>query len=49
MPGKALPRPVIAVADARRVDGARQAVTGRLGFPTVSGTWTFLLAAYHRG
>ena len=30
MPSKALLRPVIAVADARRVDGARQAVTGRL-------------------
>ncbi|MFE7980036.1 dihydrolipoyl dehydrogenase family protein [Streptomyces shenzhenensis] len=30
IPSKALLRPVIAVADARRVDGARQAVTGRL-------------------
>ncbi|SHM95947.1 dihydrolipoyl dehydrogenase family protein [Actinacidiphila paucisporea] len=30
VPSKALLRPVIAVADARRVDGARQAVTGRL-------------------
>ncbi|MFF2808165.1 dihydrolipoyl dehydrogenase family protein [Streptomyces sp. NPDC058000] len=29
VPSKALLRPVIAVADARRVDGARQAVTGR--------------------
>ncbi|MFD8820467.1 FAD-dependent oxidoreductase, partial [Streptomyces sp. NPDC059627] len=30
VPSKALLRPVLAVADARRVDGARQAVTGRL-------------------
>jgi pyruvate/2-oxoglutarate dehydrogenase complex dihydrolipoamide dehydrogenase (E3) component len=30
VPSKALLRPVIAVADARRVDGARQAVTGSL-------------------
>ncbi|MFB7494382.1 dihydrolipoyl dehydrogenase family protein [Streptomyces sp. NPDC056161] len=30
VPSKALLRPVIAVADVRRVDGARQAVTGRL-------------------
>ncbi|WP_189939267.1 dihydrolipoyl dehydrogenase family protein [Streptomyces sulfonofaciens] len=30
VPSKALLRPVIAVADARRVDGARQAVTGLL-------------------
>ncbi|MFI6360813.1 FAD-dependent oxidoreductase, partial [Streptomyces sp. NPDC050743] len=30
VPSKALLRPVIAVADAQRVDGARQAVTGRL-------------------
>lgn len=30
VPSKALLRPVIAVGDARRVDGARQAVTGRL-------------------
>ncbi|WP_405575109.1 NAD(P)/FAD-dependent oxidoreductase [Streptomyces sp. NBC_01167] len=30
VPSKALLRPVIAVADARRVDGARQAVTGAL-------------------
>ncbi|MEU6014188.1 NAD(P)/FAD-dependent oxidoreductase [Streptomyces sp. NPDC047515] len=30
VPSKALLRPVIAVADARRVDGARQAVTGQL-------------------
>ncbi|MEV6699250.1 NAD(P)/FAD-dependent oxidoreductase [Streptomyces sp. NPDC051453] len=30
VPSKALLRPVIAVADARRVDGARQAVAGRL-------------------
>ena len=30
VPSKALLRPVIAVADARRVDGARQAVTGRI-------------------
>ncbi|MBW8698718.1 Dihydrolipoyl dehydrogenase [Streptomyces sp. MBT84] len=30
VPSKALLRPVIAVADARRVDGARQAVTGDL-------------------
>ncbi|AOR29996.1 pyridine nucleotide-disulfide oxidoreductase [Streptomyces fodineus] len=30
VPSKALLRPVIAVADANRVDGARQAVTGRL-------------------
>ncbi|MFD7284719.1 dihydrolipoyl dehydrogenase family protein [Streptomyces sp. NPDC059863] len=30
VPSKALLRPVIAVADARRVDGARQAVTGGL-------------------
>ncbi|MFJ6636209.1 dihydrolipoyl dehydrogenase family protein [Streptomyces sp. NPDC091376] len=30
VPSKALLRPVIAVADARRVDGAREAVTGRL-------------------
>ncbi|WP_406423412.1 NAD(P)/FAD-dependent oxidoreductase [Streptomyces sp. NBC_00873] len=30
VPSKALLRPVIAVSDARRVDGARQAVTGRL-------------------
>ncbi|WP_377273305.1 dihydrolipoyl dehydrogenase family protein [Peterkaempfera sp. SMS 1(5)a] len=30
VPSKALLRPVIAVADARRVDGARQAVSGRL-------------------
>ncbi|CAM5508688.1 FAD/NAD(P)-binding domain-containing protein OS=Kitasatospora aureofaciens OX=1894 GN=GCM10010502_05240 PE=3 SV=1 [Kitasatospora aureofaciens] len=29
-PSKALLRPVIALADARRVDGARQAVTGPL-------------------
>ncbi|MGW1198687.1 dihydrolipoyl dehydrogenase family protein [Streptomyces sp. NPDC002536] len=29
VPSKALLRPVVAVADARRVDGARQAVTGR--------------------
>ena len=29
VPSKALLRPVIAVSDARRVDGARQAVTGR--------------------
>ncbi|MFE9611672.1 hypothetical protein [Streptomyces sp. NPDC006012] len=29
-PSKALLRPVIAVADARRVHGARRAVTGRL-------------------
>lgn len=30
VPSKALLRPVIAVSDARRVDGARQAVTGRI-------------------
>ncbi|WP_326609775.1 NAD(P)/FAD-dependent oxidoreductase [Streptomyces scopuliridis] len=30
VPSKALLRPVVAVADTRRVDGARQAVTGRL-------------------
>ncbi|MFB8177026.1 dihydrolipoyl dehydrogenase family protein [Streptomyces sp. NPDC055966] len=30
VPSKALLRPVLVVADARRVDGARQAVTGRL-------------------
>ncbi|MER7688899.1 NAD(P)/FAD-dependent oxidoreductase [Streptomyces sp. NPDC097610] len=30
VPSKALLRPVIAISDARRVDGARQAVTGRL-------------------
>jgi pyruvate/2-oxoglutarate dehydrogenase complex dihydrolipoamide dehydrogenase (E3) component len=30
VPSKALLRPVIAVADARRVDGARQAVTGQI-------------------
>ncbi|MEU0600648.1 NAD(P)/FAD-dependent oxidoreductase [Streptomyces sp. NPDC006393] len=30
VPSKALLRPVIALADVRRVDGARQAVTGRL-------------------
>ncbi|TWD17555.1 dihydrolipoamide dehydrogenase [Streptomyces sp. T12] len=30
VPSKALLRPVIAVADARRVEGARQAVTGRI-------------------
>ena len=30
VPSKAMLRPVIAVADARRVDGARQAVTGRI-------------------
>ena len=30
VPSKALLRPVIAVADTRRVDGARQAVTGHL-------------------
>ncbi|MFE7332211.1 dihydrolipoyl dehydrogenase family protein [Streptomyces sp. NPDC057565] len=30
VPSKALLRPVIAVADSQRVDGARQAVTGRL-------------------
>ena len=30
IPSKALLRPVIAVADARRVDGAREAVTGSL-------------------
>lgn len=30
VPSKALLRPVIAVGDARRVDGAREAVTGRL-------------------
>jgi pyruvate/2-oxoglutarate dehydrogenase complex dihydrolipoamide dehydrogenase (E3) component len=37
IPSKALLRPVIAVADARRVDGARQAVTGRLDAPAVFG------------
>ncbi|MFE7402511.1 FAD-dependent oxidoreductase, partial [Streptomyces sp. NPDC057557] len=30
VPSKALLRPVVAVADTQRVDGARQAVTGRL-------------------
>src|SRR6476469_9021909 len=30
VPSKALLRPVLAVADARRVDGARQAVTGAI-------------------
>ncbi|WP_206319554.1 dihydrolipoyl dehydrogenase family protein [Actinacidiphila epipremni] len=37
VPSKALLRPVIAVADARRVDGAREAVTGRLGTGGVFG------------
>jgi dihydrolipoamide dehydrogenase len=35
IPSKAMLRPVIAVADARRVDGARQAVTGPVSAPTV--------------
>lgn len=35
IPSKALLRPVLAVADARAVDGARQAVTGRLDTPAV--------------
>ncbi|MFJ9680557.1 dihydrolipoyl dehydrogenase family protein [Streptomyces sp. NPDC101194] len=35
VPSKALLRPVIAVADARRVDGARQAVTGRIDIDRV--------------
>ena len=37
VPSKALLRPVIAVADARRVDGAREAVTGPLDRPGVFG------------
>ena len=35
IPSKAMLRPVIAVADGRRVDGARQAVTGPLSAPGV--------------
>ena len=35
IPSKAMLRPVIAVADARRVDGARQAVTGPVNAPGV--------------
>ena len=35
IPSKAMLRPVIAVADARRVDGARQAVTGPVSAPGV--------------
>jgi pyruvate/2-oxoglutarate dehydrogenase complex dihydrolipoamide dehydrogenase (E3) component len=37
MPSKALLRPVIAVSDARRVDGAREAVTGPLNAAGVFG------------
>ncbi|MGW4771771.1 dihydrolipoyl dehydrogenase family protein [Nocardia sp. NPDC004278] len=37
IPSKALLRPVIAVADAHRVDGARQAVSGALDVPAVFG------------
>jgi pyruvate/2-oxoglutarate dehydrogenase complex dihydrolipoamide dehydrogenase (E3) component len=35
IPSKAMLRPVVAVADARRVDGARQAVTGAVDAPAV--------------
>ncbi|MFC4035978.1 dihydrolipoyl dehydrogenase family protein [Streptomyces polygonati] len=37
VPSKALLRPVIAIADARRVDGAREAVTGPIGTDGVFG------------
>ena len=37
MPSKALLRPVIAVSDARRVDGAREAVSGPIGTAGVFG------------
>jgi pyruvate/2-oxoglutarate dehydrogenase complex dihydrolipoamide dehydrogenase (E3) component len=37
VPSKALLRPVIALADARRVDGAREAVTGAIGVDGVFG------------
>ena len=37
VPSKALLRPVVAVADARRVDGARQAITGTVDAPAVFG------------
>ena len=39
IPSKAMLRPVIAVADARRVDGARQAVTGPVSAPGVFARW----------
>jgi pyruvate/2-oxoglutarate dehydrogenase complex dihydrolipoamide dehydrogenase (E3) component len=35
IPSKAMLRPVVAVADARRVAGARQAVTGTVDAPAV--------------
>src|SRR5262245_45245364 len=35
IPSKAMLRPVVAVADARRVAGARQAITGRVDAPAV--------------
>src|SRR3982074_116573 len=37
VPSKALLRPVIAVADARRIDGARKAITGSLDTAGVFG------------
>src|ERR1700738_1982124 len=37
VPSKALLRPVIAVSDARRIDGAREAVTGPLNVAGVFG------------
>src|ERR1700754_2184412 len=37
VPSKALLRPVIAVGDVRRVDGARQALTGRIDVASVFG------------
>ena len=37
VPSKALLRPVIAVSDARRVDGAREAVTGPIAVAGVFG------------
>jgi dihydrolipoamide dehydrogenase len=37
VPSKALLRPVIAISDARRVDGAREAVTGAISSPGVFG------------
>jgi len=36
IPSKAMLRPVVAVADARRVAGARQAVTGAVDAPVAS-------------
>jgi len=35
IPSKAMLRPVVAVADARRVDGAREAVSGQASAPAV--------------